>query len=180
LPANYFEDFIDKVYSILPPKYAKQLVNSFIGGLNMLTNKKAYYYFTHNQEYANMAYNLYEERGYAVQYINSIDEGVICLSFLKLNPNYHTGSCVWRQIQEDGILRLMTHMLSCMLPKSIIIAYNTDSFTIKHPSLEAIADARDITKHKDGFENMGKSNTVGRWWWRWYSFDRSYRCITWY
>jgi hypothetical protein len=43
LPANYFEDFIDKVYSILPPKYAKQLVNLFIGGLNMLTNKKAYY-----------------------------------------------------------------------------------------------------------------------------------------
>ena len=44
LPSKYFEDFIDKVYSILPPKYAKQLVNSFIGGRNMLTNKKSYYY----------------------------------------------------------------------------------------------------------------------------------------
>ena len=53
-------------------------------------------------------------------------------------------------------MSLMAHMLSCMLPKSIIIVYNTDSFTIRHPSPEAIADAREITKHKGELENMGK------------------------
>ena len=63
LPSTYFEDFIDKVYSILPPEYAKQLVNSFIGGLNMLTNKKAYDYFTDIDEYANMADKMYTEKG---------------------------------------------------------------------------------------------------------------------
>ena len=104
LPSKYFEDFIDKVYSILPPKYAKQLVNSFIGGLNMLTNKKSYYYFTDNDEYANMADKMYTEKGYEVQQICSLEQNVTCLSFKKLTPNYHTGSCVWRQIQEDGIL----------------------------------------------------------------------------
>ena len=53
-------------------------------------------------------------------------------------------------------MMLMKHMFSCMLPKSIIIAYNTDSFTIRHPRPNSIEDARDITKHKDDFENMGK------------------------
>ena len=53
-------------------------------------------------------------------------------------------------------MSLMAHMLSCMLPKSIIIAYNTDSFTIIHPRKEAIADALEITNHKDDFDHMGK------------------------
>ena len=39
-----------------------------------------------------MAYNLYEERGYDVQYSTSIDEGVVCLSFKKLTPNYEADS----------------------------------------------------------------------------------------
>jgi hypothetical protein len=43
-----------------------------------------------------------------------------------------------------------------MLPKSIIIAYNTDSFTIIHPCPKAIADAEEIYDNKDDFENMGK------------------------
>jgi predicted oxidoreductase len=43
-----------------------------------------------------------------------------------------------------------------MLPRSIIIAYNTNSFTIIHPRPEAIADAEEIADHKDQFENMGK------------------------
>ena len=123
LPADYFSQFVDKVFKILPAKYAKQIVNSFIGGLNMLTNKKAHYYVTDNEDYAMRAYNLYEDRGCEVQYINTLDSNIVCLSFKKLTPNYRTGFSVWRQIQEYCILRLMMHMLSCMLPRSIIIAY---------------------------------------------------------
>ena len=81
---------------------------------------------------------------------------MVCLSFKKLPTNYHIGFCVLRQTQEDGIMKLMAHMFSCMLPKSIIIAYNTDSFTIIHPRVEAITDARETTEHKDEFQNMGK------------------------
>ena len=111
---------------------------------------------TDNEDYAMRAYNMYEDRGYEVQYVNTLDSNIVCLSFKKLTPSYRTGSCVWRQVQEDGILRLMMHMLSCMLPRSIIIAYNTDSFTITCPKPEAIEDAREITKNKDDVDNIGK------------------------
>ena len=156
LPADYFKDYVDRMYKILPAKYAKQVVNSFIGSLNMLTNKKSHYYMTDNHHYAISAYNLYEERGYEPDYIHTADSNVICLSFKKLTPNYVTGSCIWRQIQEDGILRLMDYMLSCMVLRSIIIAYNTDSFTIINPKPEAIEEAIRVTEIKDNVEAIGK------------------------
>jgi hypothetical protein len=161
LPADYFKDYVDRMYEILPAKYAKQVVNSFIGGLNMLTNKKAHYYVTDNKPYAISAYNFYENRGYGVDYIDAVDDNVICLSFKKLTPNYVTGSCIWRQIQEDGILRLMDYMLSCMVLRSIIIAYNTDSFTIINPKPEAIEEAIRVTEIKDNVETIGKLRLEG-------------------
>jgi hypothetical protein len=43
-----------------------------------------------------------------------------------------------------------------MLPRSIIIAYNTDSFTITYPRPEAMEDAREIAKNKDDVDNICK------------------------
>ena len=61
----------------------------------MLTNKKAYYYFTDNDEYANMADKMYTEKGYLVEQICSLDVKVTCLSFknllLTITPDLASG-----------------------------------------------------------------------------------------
>lgn len=103
-------------------------------------------------------YNVYTPHGFNVQYINHISHDMIVLLIQTITPNYMTASPIWNQIIEDGKIRLNKHIEVALKqsPKGIILAVNTNSFTIKDMSEELIEQAQETTKNKNDYDMIGK------------------------
>ena len=134
------------------------LVSTYFGQLNKLTFKKNNCLISRDDDYCQSMYNLYSQHGFNVQYINHIDHDMIVLLIQKNTPNYMTATPIWNQIIEDGKIRLNKHidMTSRQSPKGIMLAVNTDSFTIKDMNEKLIEQATETTKHKNEQNMIGK------------------------
>ena len=136
LPANYFNDFVKSAYSTFDESTGKRIINTLIGGLNQLTIKTKHATFTDNQEVAIALNNKYINDGYISHLVPNLYDELYFISFQKNTPNYHTGTAIWRQIQEEGIWKIhnVIHYVLYMSPNAIIEAINSDSVTVTHPN----------------------------------------------
>ena len=156
LPHDYFKPFVKTAYDKFG-KSGKKLINTFIGGLHQITYKRRFGNYTDEQEIAIALTNEYTENGLKAYLEPDLYEELYFISATHETPNYHTGTAIWRQIQEDAMWQLHDVMLLALYktPKSEVIAYNADSATISNPNKEYLKQAIENTKNKDDFNMIG-------------------------
>ena len=157
LPHNYFQNFVKTAYDNFG-KIGKNIINTFAGGLHQITYKRRHGTYTDNQEVAVALTNLYTEHGFKAHLEPDLYDELYFISVMTETPNYHTGTAIWRQIQEEGIWQLhnMIKITLYKTPKAEVIAYNTDSATILNPNQDYLKKAIEDTQYKNNFNMIGE------------------------
>ena len=163
IPHDAFKCLFEHFYKLcdelnIPYSIAKMFVSTYIGQLNKLTYKTNKCLIGRDENYCQSMYNFYTENGFHVQYINHIDHDMTVLLIQKTTPNLMTSTPIWNQFIENGKIKLNKHINYAMKqsPRSIILAGNTDSFTIKNVADDLIEKARETTKNKDDYNMIGQ------------------------
>jgi hypothetical protein len=163
IPHDTFKYLYEHFYKLcdelkLPYTIAKMLVSTYTGQLTKLTFKMNTCLIDKDENYCQGMYNLYTENGFHVQYINHIDHDMVVLLIQKTTPNLMTSTPIWNQFIENGkiILNRQINYAMNQSPNSIVLAVNTDSFTIKNPADELIKKATEATKYKEDYGMIGQ------------------------
>lgn len=156
LPHDYFKQFVITAYDKFG-KSGKKIINTFVGGLHQITYKRRFGNYTDKQEVAIALTNEYTRHGLKSHLEPDLHEEVYFVTATTETPNYHTGTAIWRQIQEDAIWHLhnVIQLALYKTPKAEVIAYNTDSATILNPNSEYLKKAIENTKNKNDFDMIG-------------------------
>jgi len=156
LPNNYFRLFVETAYNKFG-KSGKKIINTFVGGLHQITYKRRFGNYTDKQEVAIALTNEYTKHGLKSHLEPDLYEELYFITAMSETPNYHTGTAIWRQIQEDAIWQLhnVIELALYKTPKAEVIAYNTDSATILNPNSKYLKKAIENTQNKDDFNMIG-------------------------
>lgn len=157
LSHDYFKKFVKTAYDKKFGKSGKKIINTFVGGLHQITYKRRFGNYTDKQEVAIALTNEYTRHGLKAHLEPDLHEELYFITAMTETPNYHTGTAIWRQIQEDAIWQLhnVIQLALFKTPKAEVIAYNTDSATILNPNSEYLKKAIENTKNKDEFNMIG-------------------------
>lgn len=147
-----FQPFVKHVYDVFTDHDAKDVINRFIGSMNMKRTIVAKVAYSNDRAHVSMLYHNMNAIGYK-KVSECATKDLYCVHRLDEKPVYTSDTLNYIQIIQDA--RCQMYDLSIQTKTGVVVQCKTDSLTIAYHSEQAMADDVPLQIQSSSIANIG-------------------------